>query len=117
MLAPRMRARRILEVQDYRVIEANEVEQALAMEAVERVPIHLLLSDVVMPGLSGPEGAKLLAERRPELRILYMSGYPDETLATRGLQTQPGQLMPKPFSAAQLLTAVRRVLDAQAVAS
>jgi signal transduction histidine kinase len=105
-------AHRILAEHGYQVIDASDADQALAIEATHPDPIHLLLADVVMQGLSGPEAARALAQRRPELRVLFMSGYPDEILEQRGLQMVPGQLMPKPFSATQLLTAVRHALDA-----
>jgi two-component system, cell cycle sensor histidine kinase and response regulator CckA len=74
-------------------------------------PIHLLISDVVMPNVGGPELAARLAEDRPDLVVLYISGYaPDGALAARA----PGRgadFLQKPFTARQLATAARRVLD------
>jgi two-component system, cell cycle sensor histidine kinase and response regulator CckA len=103
---------RSLRAGGYRVIVAGTGAEALAIESQEDGPLHLLITDVVMPGLGGPEVAGLLGRRRPDLRVLYISGYPQGTFA-RGGVLEPGiELLPKPFTRAALLERVRAVLDA-----
>jgi two-component system, cell cycle sensor histidine kinase and response regulator CckA len=75
-------------------------------------PIHLALSDVVMPAMSGVAFAERLKVVRPRTRVLYMSGYTDETLGTRGPIASNVHLIGKPFTAERLLRKVREVLDA-----
>jgi len=102
---------RILQRAGYRVHVACNGGEALAVAAGLTGPIHLLVTDVVMPGASGPQVAASLTERRPGLRVLYVSGYPPESLGDRG--THPGgvDLLPKPFTPAALLERVRGALD------
>ena len=76
--------RRILEDSGYRVVEAGGGEEALALAGGLDGPIHLLLTDVVMPGMSGDELARRLGESRPKMRILFMSGYSPEAISTHG---------------------------------
>jgi YesN/AraC family two-component response regulator len=74
-------------------------------------PIHLLLADVVMPGLAGPALAERFAVARPQARVLFMSGYAGEDLARRGLAEDEVHFLPKPFTQDQLGRRVRAVLD------
>ena len=76
--------RRILEDCGYRVIEAGGGEEALAVAEGFDGPIHLLLTDVVMPGMSGGELASRLGEGRPSIKVLFMSGHSPEAVATNG---------------------------------
>jgi PAS domain S-box-containing protein len=104
-------SRRALEAQGYVVLAA--ANPADAMRVVERHggAIHLLLTDVVMPGLSGRELADRLSTRSPELRVLYMSGYPGDAVVQRGSLPSGSAFVQKPFSPDGLARKVRDVLD------
>ena len=97
----------------YTVLEACNGAEALALSARHTGPLHLLLTDVVMPGMSGSELARALQAQRPGLRVLYMSGYPDEQLGRHGV-AEPHALLPKPITPERLRAQVRRVLDSYA---
>ncbi|HEU4385493.1 MAG TPA: 7TM diverse intracellular signaling domain-containing protein [Anaeromyxobacteraceae bacterium] len=99
-------ARTLLRRLGYRVLAAASGGEALALAAGHRGPLHLLLTDVVLPGPSGPEVAEALRSRRPECRVLYMSGYPENLGA--GLAGRP--FIPKPFSPEALARKIREVL-------
>ena len=75
-------------------------------------PIDLLLTDVVMPGLSGTALAERFTVVRPHARVLYMSGYAGDDLARRGVEEEGRQVLTKPFSADVLCSRVRESLDA-----
>jgi two-component system, cell cycle sensor histidine kinase and response regulator CckA len=97
--------RRILEEAGYRVVEARQPGEAL--QAAREAAPHLLLTDVVMPGMAGPELAQALLAARPELRVLYVSGY-TENAALRSGALPPGQgFLQKPFRGDELARAVR----------
>ncbi len=100
-----------LRTSHYTVIEASSPEQAVRSAATTSV--DLLLTDVVMPGMSGPELADRLRRTRPLLRVLYISGYPNDGTIGQGAFDALKPLLPKPFSARQLTTAVRSALDAR----
>lgn len=93
----------------YRVLTASSARGALEL-AVEN-PVDLLLTDVVMPGLSGPELYRRLRDQQPQLRCLYMSGHADELLGERGFLERGTHLLRKPFTITALATRVRDVLD------
>jgi len=96
----------------YTVLEAESAEQALAVAGARQGPIHLLVADVVMPGASGRELARRLAQSRPETRVLYVSGYTDDAIVHHGM-LEPGlKFLQKPFTPAALARKVREVLDA-----
>ena len=102
--------RRLLERRGYRVLAARRPDEALAMAAAHKGEIHLLLSDVVMPEMSGPTLADRLAEARPGLKRLFMSGYADQVFAS--MPAAKGEpFLQKPFSATALAERVREVLD------
>jgi PAS domain S-box-containing protein len=103
-------AREVLENAGYRILEARNVGEGVALASQHAAPIDAILSDVVMPGASGPQGVALIRAIHPRVRILYMSGYPD--LDDRHGALEPGdELIEKPFTAASLLARVRGVLD------
>jgi two-component system cell cycle sensor histidine kinase/response regulator CckA len=95
----------------YQVLQAHH--GLAAMEVAERHagPIHLLLTDVVMPGMGGPEVARQLVARRPEMKVLYMSGYTDDAVVVHGVRTVDMPFLEKPFTAEGLARKVREVLD------
>jgi two-component system cell cycle sensor histidine kinase/response regulator CckA len=109
--AVRRFTREILERNGYRVIEAANGAQALAAISAPRCSIHLLLSDVIMQQMSGPELGRQVKELCPESRILYMSGYAESSIVHRGILDTEVELLQKPFDAATLLRKVREILD------
>jgi len=104
-------ARELLEANGYKVIEAERGEKAIQLVEHSHTPIDLLLTDVVMPGIGGRQLAKRLLELRPGLHVLYMSGYADDVITSRGVLPEKSLLMPKPFTRAILLRRVREALD------
>jgi signal transduction histidine kinase len=109
--AVRVLARRSLRQRGYTVIEARSAEQALDWIARGATP-DLLLTDVVMPGMSGPELAARLSEQHPRMRVLYMSGYSYDAAKAHGTFWEGAALLQKPFTPKQLAEHVRRTLDA-----
>ncbi len=103
---------RLLAELGYEVLEARDGQAALALARGHGGPLHLLLSDVVMPVMGGPELAKTLLRERPDLRVLYMSGYVDSPVVDHGLLDASERLLAKPFSLDELLQAIRQLLDA-----
>jgi PAS domain S-box-containing protein len=103
----------MLEAQGYQTLSAASGEEALGIAVRYAGPIHLLLADVVMPGLAGPALAERFAVVRPEVCILFMSGYAGDDLARRGVREDAQHLVPKPFTAALLGRRVREALDAR----
>jgi CheY-like chemotaxis protein len=108
--AVRTLTQRLLGEAGYRVLVAATGEEALAA-ALQESQIDLLLTDVVMPGMSGRDLAREFCRIRPRARVLYMSGYTDDVIAAHGL-LEPGlSLLQKPFTAATLLEGVRATLE------
>jgi len=105
-------ARHILEAQGYEVMEATEGVAAIGLSQRHTGPIHLLLTDVVMPGMNGRELARQVARLRPDMRILYMSGHVDNPIGDGYAPGTGTDFLQKPFSPASLVTKVRRTLDA-----
>jgi two-component system cell cycle sensor histidine kinase/response regulator CckA len=101
----------ILSQNGYKVLEARDGHEALRVCQEYPEPIHLLLTDVVMPGLSGRELAEQLALSHPKMKILYMSGYTDDTIIHHGLLEPGTAFLQKPFSPAALTHKLREVLD------
>jgi CheY-like chemotaxis protein len=102
---------RVLEQHGYKVLEAAEAPAALDLCAEHDGRIDLLLTDVVMPKMSGRELAAHLAPVRPEMRVLYTSGYNEEAIGRRGVTDLGGAFLSKPFTPASLVRKVREVLD------
>jgi two-component system, cell cycle sensor histidine kinase and response regulator CckA len=100
----------------YRVFDAATPEEALVIAEQERTAIDLLLTDVVMPGMSGPDLARRLSARQRGLSVLYMSGHALEALGGRGIAEPGSRILQKPFMAEFLLSKIRDVLTADAVA-
>jgi PAS domain S-box-containing protein len=96
----------------YTVLLAGTGEEALEVSNRHAGQIHLLLTDVVMPGMSGVEVANRLVSGRPEMRILYMSGYTNDAMLRRGVQTAGTPFIQKPFSMQALGHKLRSLLDA-----
>ena len=105
-------ALRILQGSGYTVLTAIDGADALRQAKDYSGPIHLVLSDVVMPGISGRVLSEQLAAVRPNLRVLFMSGYTDDDVMRRGILDRRAAFLEKPFTPDQLMSKVRQVLDA-----
>lgn len=110
--AVRAFAARALRNKGYTVIEAASGEQALALPADQLERVELLISDVVMPNLDGPSLAAQLRIRRPDLKILFISGYAEDSLRSNMAKSADVNFLPKPFSLSQLAGKVKEVMDA-----
>jgi two-component system cell cycle sensor histidine kinase/response regulator CckA len=109
--AVRLLARAILEKAGYRVFDAPDPQQAEDLFERNVDLFDLVVSDVVMPGLSGPKLFERLARQRPDLKVLFMSGYTDAAISSQGL-IQPGvAYLQKPFTARALQRSARDALD------
>lgn len=104
-------ARKVLETSGYRVLLAANGFEALQVSAGYDGPIHLMVSDVVMPQMSGRELSERLAATRPEMKILFISGYPGKAIAHHGVLDPDTDFLQKPFTPASLARKVREVLD------
>jgi PAS domain S-box-containing protein len=105
-------ARQFLEKQGYRVIEAADGAVAMQIAVAHEGVIHLLLTDVIMPGMNGRELAQRISEIRPNVKILYMSGYTENVVGHNGMLDAGVRLLQKPFNLRDLKSKVREVLDA-----
>jgi two-component system, cell cycle sensor histidine kinase and response regulator CckA len=104
--------REVLEKYGYTVLEAANGEEALKVAEHHDGPLDLLLSDVVMPRMGGPELAQALLAKRPSVKVLYMSGYTDHPMVRRGVVNAGVAFLQKPFTPTVLLSRVREVLEA-----
>jgi YesN/AraC family two-component response regulator len=95
----------------YAVLEARNGREAIDVSLGHEGPIDLLLSDVIMPGLSGPEAARVVVESRPETRVLFISGYTDSAIVHHGVLERGTEFLQKPFNSLALAQKVRAVLD------
>ena len=109
--ALRKMAVRVLETAGYRVLAAGTPRKAVALARIEAGAIDLLLTDVVMPEMSGRSLAEHMSAMFPKLRVLYMSGYTDDAVVRRGILAHETQFIQKPFAQEDLLIKVREVLD------
>jgi PAS domain S-box-containing protein len=110
--AVRAMAKRTLQNFGYKVIESISPEDALQIGERYQEPIDLLLTDVVLPRMSGPKVAEHLARLRPGLKVLFMSGYTNNALLHQGVLEAAKALLQKPFTPSSLGRKVREVLDA-----
>ena len=104
-------AERILGRSGYTVLSASQTDQALSLAASHPGPLHLLITDIVMPEMNGKELAAQVAALRPGVKTLFMSGYTADVIASHGVLESDIAFIPKPFSKNDLLTKVRQVLD------
>ena len=104
-------AHQYLENQGYTVIDAADGAAAIQISQAHKGPIHLLLTDVIMPGMNGRELANQVSPTRPEMRVLYMSGYTENHIGHNGTLDQGITLLQKPFTLPALKAKVREMLD------
>jgi two-component system cell cycle sensor histidine kinase/response regulator CckA len=110
----RLLVRQTLLDSGYTVLETGNGEQARQVCSEHQGPIHLMLTDVVMPGgLNGPQLAKELTSLCPQLKVLFMSGYTDNAIAHYGVLDPAIAFLPKPFTPVDLLRKVREVLEVE----
>ncbi|MGC4121498.1 MAG: response regulator [Myxococcales bacterium] len=107
----RKMARRALEQRGYTVLEAGSGEQALEVAGAFDRDIDGLVTDLVMPGITGRVLAERLRQKRPTLKVLYVSGHSPDALAPGSLVAEGAEFLPKPFEPDQLAATVRRLLD------
>ncbi len=113
--AVRELTQKILAQEGYKVLLADTAAEAEKLCAEHGEKIHLMLTDVVMPGMSGRDLARRIAQMAPHIRVLFMSGYTDNVIAQGGT-LEPGlAFLQKPFTPVTLGLKVREVLDARAV--
>jgi PAS domain S-box-containing protein len=105
--------REFLQASGYQVLEARHAAEAIAIVEQHAQPIHLLVTDVVMPKMSGRDLAQRLLLLRPNLKVLYMSGYTDDAILHHGVLDQGVAFLAKPFTRASLARKIREVLEAR----
>ncbi len=110
-LMVRQLVREMLILNGYAVLEAGHADAALQICDQHEGPIHLLLTDVIMPGMNGPQLAEEMLKCLPNLKVLYMSGYTNDALIRRGVLQSDIDFLPKPFTPDILTRKVREVLD------
>jgi CheY-like chemotaxis protein len=104
----------VLERNGYKVLEASFATQAYIVAYRYKAPIHLMVTDVMMPGTPGPILASKLASTHPEMKVIYMSGWPEEVVRQKLRDVELAPFIYKPFLFEKLPKTVREVLDAPA---
>jgi two-component system, cell cycle sensor histidine kinase and response regulator CckA len=104
----------VLIARGYTVLSAEQPNRALAICDEYKGPIHLLLTDVVMPGLSGSELALQIVKRKPDIAVLFMSGYTDNAVANHEILEHGIHFLQKPFTPSTLTQKLREILDSAA---
>jgi PAS domain S-box-containing protein len=105
--------RMFLQEHGYKVIDAASAEQALKIADALSEPIHLLLTDVIMPGMSGRQLAERIQDRRPQTKIIYMTGYTDDMIVQHKVLEPGVNMLQKPFTRLDLVQKVRSTLDGE----
>jgi CheY-like chemotaxis protein len=108
---------RLLQDLGYKVLAAASGEEAIRISSLHAGKVHLLLTDVVMPNVNGPDVSEWLKRLKRQTRVLYMSGYPAETVVQHGVLDPDASFLEKPFTPETLARKVREVLDATGAAS
>jgi CheY-like chemotaxis protein len=100
-----------LEAHGYRVLQAGNGAEALDFLRTTAEPIALVITDVVMPGMGGPELAERIRELSPQTKVLYISGYTQSAAMQHGVLQPGAQFLQKPFRPAELAQKARQILD------
>jgi two-component system, cell cycle sensor histidine kinase and response regulator CckA len=100
----------VLEASGYTVLGSSEPEEGI-LRAGQGGPLDLIVTDVVMPRMSGPDLVKVVQGTRPGVKVLFMSGYTNEAVGRHGVLDADTHFLQKPFSTDALLVSVRRALD------
>ena len=103
---------RILREQGYTVLEASDGKEAV-LEAANVEKIHLLVTDMIMPRMSGKELSDRIQTKHSDIKVLFVSGYTDSAISHHGILHKDVNFLAKPFTSTQLIKTVRRVLDAK----
>ena len=101
----------ILQRSGYRVVTASNAEQALGLSATELEEVRVLITDVIMPGMNGRALARKLKENKPDLKVLFLSGYAADITGSELSNDQPGEFLQKPFSRIDLLSKLRQLIE------
>jgi DNA-binding NtrC family response regulator len=104
-------ARQFLEISSYTVLEACDADEAIQLSEQHQGMIHLMVTDIVMPKRSGQDLAQQLAAARPEMKVIYISGYTDKTISQPRALDRRTAFLQKPFSLDALAGKVREVLE------
>ncbi len=102
----------VLKMYGSAALEAKDGEEALRLCEHHQGPIHLMLTDVVMPQMSGRQLAERMASLRPQMKVLFMSGYTDNAIVHHGVLNEDTAYIQKPFSPDDLIKKIREVLEA-----
>lgn len=105
--------RRLLSAQGYRVLDASDGPGALEVANRHSGRIHLLLTDILMPGMNGGELARRLLQVRPAMRVVFMSGFSDQAIQTNGILIPGATFLQKPFSVDELTCRLREALASE----
>jgi two-component system cell cycle sensor histidine kinase/response regulator CckA len=103
---------KLLGMKGYDVLSAASPAEAIALSRRHQAAIHILVTDVIMPGMNGRELARALAASRPSMRVLYMSGYTDAAVTQQGILDPGTAFLSKPFTPDALARKLREVLEA-----
>jgi CheY-like chemotaxis protein len=103
--------REILAKLGYTVLDAGDGQSALDVCGAQQAPIHLLVTDVVMPGMTGPDLARAVKILRPETKVIFMSGYTENSVLANDLIEPDANFLQKPFTPEEFAQRVRAVLD------
>jgi len=109
--AVRMFARQVLQACGYTILEAASGQEAIQLIEQHRDQVHILVSDVVMPGICGREVAEQVHALEPAIKVLFISGYTDDAMLRHGILTSEVAFLQKPFTPSELALKVRKVLD------
>jgi PAS domain S-box-containing protein len=109
--AVRSFAARALKMRGYSVLEASGGEEALEIVKTSKAPIHLLITDVVMPNMDGPTLVRAVKRIKPEMAVIFMSGYAEEAFRRNDEKAEDLHFLPKPFGLKQLAAKVKEVLS------
>ncbi len=105
--------RESMDIYGYTILEAGDGEEALQLAMLSQDPIHLVLTDIVMPGMDGYAFIKKLLPIRPHIKVLFMSGYTDDTIVRKGELTPGLDFIQKPFNLVELARKIRQILDSR----